>query len=230
MGMGRNSSRIASRRIANNSKDLTTFTGIVSDDDDDADWSLGNDKRKRKKEKNGLKKSKQFKTGKITPTLSQKKNGGSNGSGAGSDELVLTSGENSPSNFEALSVEEKRTLLQQICGVISEHTKKLCTRSIRCPQHTDEQRKEMRANLEAQNSSQDVASSVNVDGDSFEETDNQNLRENLSRWDREGSNHSSPADSASTTSTSSNSRKRESKSKNKGSRSKRERISPSTPE
>ncbi|XP_053556017.1 ataxin-7-like protein 3 isoform X3 [Bombina bombina] len=33
------------------------------------------------------------------------------------------------------------------CGVISEHTKKMCTRSLRCPQHTDDQRRSVRIYL-----------------------------------------------------------------------------------
>ena len=208
MGMGRNSSRIASRRIANNSKDLTTYTGIVSDDEDDVDWSLNNnDKRKRKKERNGFKKLKQQKT----------KNGDN------VNELTLNSNENSPSNYENMSIEDKKMLLTQICGVISEHTKKLCTRSMRCPQHSDDQRKEMRANLESNNGNQE---NLPIDIDTFEECDSQNMRENLSRWEQEGSSHSSPADSTSTTSTSSNSKKRETKSKGRGKGSKRDRNSP----
>lgn len=209
MGMGRNSSRIASRRIANNSKDLSNFSGVMSDDDDDVDWSLTNDKRKRRKDRNGMKRAKQYK--------SSQKNGENFG------ELVHSSNENSPSNYENMSLVDKRALLTQICGVVSEHTKKLCTRSMRCPQHTDDQRKEMRANLESGIGSQD---GLHVDVDTYEEGDGQNLREALARWDREGSSHSSPADSASTTSTSSISRKRETKSKGKGKGSKRDRGSP----
>lgn len=218
MGMGRNSSRIASRRIANNSKDLTTFTGVISDDDDDVDWSVNNDKRKRRKDRNGIKKLKQPKTS------SGQKNGTDN-----LNELVFTSNESSPSNFENMSLDEKKTLLQQICGVVSEHTKKLCTRSMRCPQHSDEQRRDMRANLEtnaSHNNGSGAAQDLHIDIDTYEETDSQNLRETLARWDREGSSHSSPADSASTTSTSSISRKREGKSKGKGKGNKRDRSSP----
>lgn len=125
-----------------------------------------------------------------------------------------------------MSLEDKRILLTQICGVISEHTKKLCTRSMRCPQHTEDQRKEMRANLESGNNIQPSQDNLHVDVDTYEEGDGQNLREALARWDREGSSHSSPADSKSTTSTSSISRKRETKSKGKGKGSKRDRGSP----
>lgn len=234
MGMGRNSSRIASRRIANNSKDLTTFSGVISDDDDDVDWSIGNDKRKRRKDRNGFKKVKQAKL--SNSTIGGPGSAGSvggqhkNGSSDNSNEMTFTSSEScSPSNFENMSLDEKKALLQQICGVVSEHTKKLCTRSMRCPQHTDDQRKEMRAHLEItmlgnQNNGANQDGNSLIDIDTFEEGDSQNLRDTLARWDREGSSHSSPADSASTTSTSSISRK--SKSKGKGKGSKRDRGSP----
>jgi len=220
MGMGRNSSRIASLRIANNSKDLNNYGGDV-DDDDDVDWSLtndGNTKRKRpRKDRNGVnKRSKQQRQGATSSSSSSQRNGEAStmiGSGSG-EHSIHSSNENSPSNYDNMSIMDKRALLTQICGVVSEHTKKVCTRSVRCPQHTDDQRKEIRANLEiGNNNSQD---NIHVDVDTYEENDSQNLRDALARWDREGSSHSSPADSASTTSTSSINRKRETKSKGKG--------------
>ncbi|XP_054276018.1 SAGA-associated factor 11 homolog [Macrosteles quadrilineatus] len=63
LGMGRNSSRIASRRIANNCKE--NAYGGISDDDDD-DWAVGQEKSKlnkkvdgkKKKDKNGVRKNK----------------------------------------------------------------------------------------------------------------------------------------------------------------------------
>lgn len=45
-GIGRNSSRIASRRIANSRDGNNYFGNNVSDDEDDADWS--SDKKKKK--------------------------------------------------------------------------------------------------------------------------------------------------------------------------------------
>ncbi|XP_077272720.1 SAGA associated factor 11kDa [Temnothorax americanus] len=234
MGMGRNSSRIASLRIANNSKDMNNYGGVLSDDDDDVDWSLTNDggnKRKRpRKDRNGVNKrsSKQQKqqgsAGASAGSSGSQRNGENAviGGGGGGEHNVHSSNESSPSNYENMSLVDKRALLTQICGVVSEHTKKLCTRSVRCPQHTDEQRREIRANLES--NGQD---NLHVDVDTYEENDGQNLRDTLTRWDREGSSHSSPADSASTTSTSSISRKRETKSKGKGkASSKRDRGSP----
>lgn len=45
-GIGRNSSRIASRRIANSRDGNNYFGNNISDDEDDADWS--SDKKKKK--------------------------------------------------------------------------------------------------------------------------------------------------------------------------------------
>ncbi|XP_047994008.1 SAGA-associated factor 11 homolog isoform X2 [Leguminivora glycinivorella] len=59
MGMGRNSSRIASRRIASNSREPTSYAGLLSDDEDDADWaggSLQNERRKRRIKNNNNRK------------------------------------------------------------------------------------------------------------------------------------------------------------------------------
>lgn len=81
----------------------------------------------------------------------------------------------------------------------------------------------MRANFEL---GIGVNDGLPVDVDSFEDADGQNLREAIARWDREGSCHSSPADSASTTSSASLGKKRDSKSKGKGKGSKRDRGSP----
>lgn len=84
LGMGRNSSRIASRRIANNCKE--NAYGGMSDNDDDDDWVVGQEKSKlnkkidgkKKKDKNGVRKNKTQKlvneknhTGKITEEYGQ---------------------------------------------------------------------------------------------------------------------------------------------------------------
>lgn len=57
--MGRNSSRIASRRIASNSREPTSYAGLLSDDEDDADWAgapLPSERRKRKIKSNSNRK------------------------------------------------------------------------------------------------------------------------------------------------------------------------------
>ncbi|XP_045776290.1 SAGA-associated factor 11 homolog isoform X4 [Maniola jurtina] len=65
MGMGRNSSRIASRRIASNSREPTSYAGLLSDDEDDADWSgapLYSERRKRRLKTNNKRPSKMHKS------------------------------------------------------------------------------------------------------------------------------------------------------------------------
>ncbi|CAK1550424.1 unnamed protein product [Leptosia nina] len=129
MGMGRNSSRIASRRIASNSREPTSYAGILSDDEDDADWSgssMQSERRKRRIRNNNNRKSNKMHNG------NRNNNGHHN------------SDSNDGATYETMSANEKKNLLQQMCGVVSEHTKKLCTRSTRCPQHTEEQRRALR--------------------------------------------------------------------------------------
>lgn len=130
MGMGRNSSRIASRRIASNSREPTSYAGLLSDDEDDADWAGGsvhNERRKRRIKNNNNRKTNKLHNGNRNNNGNQ--NADNNDGGA---------------TYETMSANEKKNLLLQICGVVSEHTKKLCTRSTRCPQHTEEQRRALR--------------------------------------------------------------------------------------
>ena len=46
--------------------------------------------------------------------------------------------------MDTIAVTDRRTILSSMCGVVSEHTGRMCTRSLRCPQHTDVQRKGVR--------------------------------------------------------------------------------------
>lgn len=57
--MGRFRSRNV-RRVVNNNKDRdnSSYTGIASDDEDDADWNSGDKRSRKKKERNGAKKGK----------------------------------------------------------------------------------------------------------------------------------------------------------------------------
>ncbi|CAM9846901.1 unnamed protein product, partial [Bubo scandiacus] len=104
-------------------------------------------------------------------------------------------------NYETLGPEELRTLLTTQCGVISEHTKKMCTRSLRCPQHTDEQRRSVRVYLLGPSASLPEAES-SVENDSFEVAESQALMSRL-QWD--GSSDISPSDSASSKASTNNS-------------------------
>ncbi|KAM9657307.1 ataxin-7-like protein 3 isoform 1-T3 [Morphnus guianensis] len=137
LGMGRNSSRIANRRIAS-SNNMNKSESDQEDNDDinDNDWSYGSEKKakKRKSDKNPnsprRSKSLKHKNGEI---------------GGNPDPFKYSN--SAGINYETLGPEELRTLLTTQCGVISEHTKKMCTRSLRCPQHTDEQRRSVRVYL-----------------------------------------------------------------------------------
>ncbi|NXX58688.1 AT7L3 protein, partial [Scopus umbretta] len=192
LGMGRNSSRIANRRIAS-SNNMNKSESDQEDNDDinDNDWSYG----------------------------SEKKGGGTRGArvparpgpGAGRWRRVPPASvpQDSPGpdaalcppqysnsagiNYETLGPEELRTLLTTQCGVISEHTKKMCTRSLRCPQHTDEQRRSVRVYLLGPSASLPEAEG-SVENDSFEVAESQAIMSRL-QWD--GSSDISPSDSAS---------------------------------
>ncbi|XP_052821952.1 ataxin-7-like protein 3 isoform X2 [Octopus bimaculoides] len=184
MGMGRNSSRIASKRIATTT--LKRDSDESLDDDNDNDWTYPDKKRKKnKKEKSSTNNG---------PTRKAKTNKTKNGEAS----------PDSVTNYENMSLDERRNLLTSCCGVISEHTKKMCTRSFRCPQHNDEQRCSVRQFLlnddhTAEHDHPD-ADDVQVDIDGYEDGDGQSLRDTL-HW--EASCSTSPVDS-----TSSSSRKR----------------------
>ncbi|KAI0238275.1 Ataxin-7-like protein 3 [Lamellibrachia satsuma] len=186
MGMGRNSSRIASRRILNAGKKESDNES--DDNDNDNDWSYLADKRAKR-----LKRDK-FSNSPRRTKLSKLKNNGDIPS------VGSTTSDGSGSQlqaYETMSLDEKRLLLTQTCGVISEHTKKMCTRSQRCPQHTEEQRKAVRQHLLVD--CQENTDDVHIDIDSYDDGDSQSLRDTL-QWDV--TSNPSPADSISTSSTS----------------------------
>ncbi|NXE85827.1 AT7L3 protein, partial [Cochlearius cochlearius] len=178
LGMGRNSSRIANRRIAS-SNNMNKSESDQEDNDDinDNDWSYGSEKK-----------------------------GGECGGGRGWQPPLLRPppaltplsappqySNSAGINYETLGPEELRTLLTTQCGVISEHTKKMCTRSLRCPQHTDEQRRSVRVYLLGPSASLPEAEG-SVENDSFEVAESQAIMSRL-QWD--GSSDISPSDSAS---------------------------------
>ncbi|XP_061605659.1 ataxin-7-like protein 3 isoform X2 [Phyllopteryx taeniolatus] len=124
LGMGRNSSRIASRRLASNNNNVSKSESDQEDNDDlnDNDWSYGAEKKskKRKSDKN-----------QNSPRRSKslKHKNGDLGSNVTSEAFKYNNYNNAGINYETLGPEEVRSLLTTQCGVISEHTKKMCTRS-----------------------------------------------------------------------------------------------------
>ncbi|NXV82394.1 AT7L3 protein, partial [Atlantisia rogersi] len=196
LGMGRNSSRIANRRIAS-SNNMNKSESDQEDNDDinDNDWSYGSEKKGQVdggsggffaplnphllslQNPNSPRRSKSLKhKNALTPLSAPPQY--SNSAGI---------------NYETLGPEELRTLLTTQCGVISEHTKKMCTRSLRCPQHTDEQRRSVRVYLLGPSAPLPEAEG-SVENDSFEVAESQALMSRL-QWD--GSSDISPSDSAS---------------------------------
>lgn len=211
MGMGRNSSRLASRRLAT--------TGKLMDGEDDYDnyfdddWTWNSDRKPGKKNKkdrgNSPRRAKApRRNGEAgtprpgTPSSlrpgTPSSNRPSTPSSVNSGELPATRTGPTVAAFEALGSAEKKALLSQTCGVVSEHTARMCTRSHRCPQHSDEQRQAVRILLLGY---PDVEPPVGrlrlergtleaddvIDVDSYEDGDGQALRDTLNRlsWEEE---------------------------------------------
>ncbi|NWI22516.1 AT7L3 protein, partial [Sula dactylatra] len=204
LGMGRNSSRIANRRIAS-SNNMNKSESDQEDNDDinDNDWSYGSEKKakKRKSDKTYLQPPGPPPAPGMAPSWSPT-----------SPDAALCPPQYSNLagiNYETLGPEELRTLLTTQCGVISEHTKKMCTRSLRCPQHTDEQRRSVRVYLLGPSASLPEAEG-SVENDSFEVAESQAIMSRL-QWD--GSSDISPSDSASSKASTNNSESRKTKKK-----------------
>ncbi|XP_057673612.1 ataxin-7-like protein 3 [Corythoichthys intestinalis] len=193
LGMGRNSSRIASRRLASNNNNVSKSESDQEDNDDlnDNDWSYGAEKKskKRKSDKN-----------QNSPRRSKslKHKNGDLGSSVTSEAFKYNNYNSTGINYETLGPEEVRSLLTTQCGVISEHTKKMCTRSQRCPQHTDEQRRSVRVFLLGPSASSLPDTDTTAESDTFDlQGDGGGPQNLISRLQWEDSPDISPTDSAS---------------------------------
>jgi len=170
MGMGRNSSRVASRRLATTNKDSYRDGGHEEEDDDDDEWvEPGKKDMRRKRDKNSPRRNKSLKYKEFK--------------GENSDGMVTP-----PQSYDQLSLEDRRKLLTSVCGVTLTNNK-ICLRPTRCGAHTDIQRREVR--LKWLGGKQEVED-IDMDSD----TDTIALRESLSQL----SNASSPAESVVSTS------------------------------
>uniref|UniRef100_A0A4W5R6F6 Ataxin-7-like protein 3 n=1 Tax=Hucho hucho TaxID=62062 RepID=A0A4W5R6F6_9TELE len=181
LGMGRNSSRIANRRIAssNNMNNKSESDQEDNDDVNDNDWSYGSEKKakKRKSDKNPN-------SPRRSKSLKHKNGELSNSVNADPYKYNYNTG----INYETLGPDELRSLLTTQCGVISEHTKKMCTRS-----------------------SLPDADTM-VESDCYDASDGQVLMSRL-QWD--GSSDISPSDSASSKASTNNSDSKKPKKKKK---------------
>eukprot|EP00118_Oscarella_pearsei_P008510 m.44208 g.44208 ORF g.44208 m.44208 type:complete len:321 (+) comp33508_c0_seq3:49-1011(+) len=159
MGMGRNSTRSASRRIAYVPKEG------ISDEDEGDDWLArqSRDQRRMKREAvcylssaniltccfaqaqslypgDSLPRAKKMMVDlRASPASSSAGTGSPNCSAniVGADGKRLSSWALA---FLEWPLEKRKSYLMITCGVISEHSGKMCTRSHRCPQHNTEQR------------------------------------------------------------------------------------------
>ena len=145
MGMGRNSSRLASRRLATSGKEANYRETGENEDEDDEEWieptKVTSGRNRKHRDKNSPRRSK------VTSGSVRLGSGYSNTS---KDKDIYIIHESSgtitpPSNYDVLSYEEKVNLLNTMCGVITAASKKICTRSIRCPIHTEAQRRDIRS-------------------------------------------------------------------------------------
>jgi SAGA-associated factor 11 len=180
MGMGRNSSRLASRRIANKAGG----DGGAGEDDNDAagdeDWiepgsSSGRSSHhhhqhhdaqlyqgpgRRKRDKNSPRRNK-----------GGRSKGGGNGGHSSASEPTSHEGSvgtiTPPTDFDLLTLEERSYWLSNVCGVLSVTSRKICSRSTRCPVHSDAQRREVRIKWLGGGASHhsDVAEDTHVDID-----------------------------------------------------------------
>ncbi|XP_066554705.1 ataxin-7-like protein 3 isoform X3 [Amia ocellicauda] len=190
LGMGRNSSRIANRRIAS-SNNMNKSESDQEDNDDinDNDWSYGSEKKakKRKSDKVFLHSLKQpvfLNPNSPRRSKSLKHKNGELSSSGNADPYKYNY--NSGISYETLGPEELRSLLTTQCGVISEHTKKMCTRSTLPDADTV------------------------VENDSYDPMDSQGLMSRL-QWD--ASSDISPSDSVSSKASTNNSESKKPKKK-----------------
>lgn len=149
MGMGRNSSRIANRK--NNRTPVESDqegAGVRSEEEDE--WVYP-ERRSSKKIRNRDKvlSSSPHRGSATRPGPGRPPKNPPSSSAPTGNTLSLKPSlqQHNVASFTTLPSEYKISLLQQICGVVSERTGRLCTRSINCPQHTEDQRQSLRRKL-----------------------------------------------------------------------------------
>ncbi|KAK7602476.1 hypothetical protein V9T40_008065 [Parthenolecanium corni] len=151
VGMGRCSSRIASRRIlasSNSGKEVKYVDDVVESNGssqqslNNAEWVPPKSTRRMdtRKKRDHRVAGKHNKNKKKVEDASAK--GASNeAANGGSDDI----------KYATMSAEAKQHFLAHMCGVVSEHTGRLCTRSVRCPKHSDEQKNSVRSTVLSNN-------------------------------------------------------------------------------
>uniref|UniRef100_A0A8C2PVT9 Ataxin-7-like protein 3 n=1 Tax=Cyprinus carpio TaxID=7962 RepID=A0A8C2PVT9_CYPCA len=191
LGMGRNSSRIANRRIASSNNTSKSESDQEDNDDiNDNDWSYGSEKKGELMQSNPnsprRSKSLKHKNGELSSNVNP--------------ELYKSCWQCSP-----------RLLPVIVSGAVRNAT--LCPgRSQRCPQHTDEQRRAVRVFLLGPSASALPDSDTMLENDGYDAPDGQLIMSRL-QWD--GSSDISPSDSASSKASTNNSESKRPKKKKK---------------
>lgn len=176
MLQGRSSSRIASQRIANNSKECS----YGSDEDDD--WKATPEKSKNvkkfdgKRKKDPVRKPKPYKaessknSKEAASSSAQKETYQSPHKAKENSNYSKNSKDNSendiwisPNKVTPLLGEDKVQMFAGKCGVKSDHTGKYCGRSLRCHRHTDAERAVARKILTAESSMEGLIDIEEVD-------------------------------------------------------------------
>ncbi|CAH1391790.1 unnamed protein product [Nezara viridula] len=167
MQQGRSSSRIASQRIANNSKECSYGMGSDEDDDWKAEKSRSAKKIDGKKKKDSARKQKPCKS-----DLSKNQKDAGNNISANIKDIFQSPSKSGRENYGKSSKDQdpevwispnkvasgidKSLILSTRCGVKSDHTGKYCGRSLRCPLHSDADRAVARKLLSGESMDIDV--------------------------------------------------------------------------
>lgn len=148
MGMGRNSSRIANRK--NNHTPVESDqegAGIRSEEEDEWVYPERRASKKTRKEKLPSSSPHRGSTTRPGPGRPPKNHPPSSAAPTSTLSLKPSLQQHNVASFTTLPSDYKHELLRQICGVVSERTGRLCTRSVNCPQHTEDQRQSLRRKL-----------------------------------------------------------------------------------
>ncbi len=151
VGMGRSSSRIANRRILASSNpgkeakyiDDGADSNGSSQSQNNVEWVPSKNTRKIDTRKKKDRSSRHHKAKKKS-------------------EEAANSNETDDVKYSSMNTEQRTHFLAHMCGVVSEHTGRLCTRSVRCPKHSDEQRNSVRSAVLSNNGIQTDFAKMNV--------------------------------------------------------------------
>ncbi|XP_003387868.1 PREDICTED: ataxin-7-like protein 3 [Amphimedon queenslandica] len=144
LGMGRTSSRLAHKKTP-----VSVESEEEHSEDNEDDWTYPEKKSKKMKREKPLFPSLPSNgRSKVSVKTASGRDGGyqSNGSVSSHNNppIETASKQHTIASFSILLPDQKQYLLQQMCGVVSERTGRLCTRTVKCPQHSEEDRREIR--------------------------------------------------------------------------------------